>query len=132
MNQTKLTQPILIKFCKILVGILAFTSIVSAQNLFNEPIVIQLVIIFRLVSANVAFIAIMSNTKIGRIVSIAFFSLLAISGLSGIVVSVVEVKNAPISSGVIMVLSTFILWISLSYVFGQTSKQYYREILKKM
>jgi len=131
MNETKMIQPTLIKISKIVAGLFAFTSIVATQNLFNEPSVNQLVIVLRAVAANIAFIAIMSNTKIGRIVSILFFSLLAIAGSCGVVTSLVGIKNSPAISVALLALSASVLWISLSYIFGRTSKEYYRELFSK-
>ncbi|TDK61336.1 hypothetical protein [Sapientia aquatica] len=131
MNETKPIPPTLIKISKIVAGLFAFISIVAAQNLFSESSLNQFVIVFRAVAANVAFIAIMSDTKIGRVVSIVFFSLLTIAGLFGIVTSLVGINNSPAISVALLVLSISMLWVSLSHIFGRTSKNYYRELFSK-
>lgn len=130
MKNENLIQPAIIKISKVVVGIFAFMSIVAALNILNVPLENQIVIVIRIIGTNVALIAILAGTKSGRYISILFFSVIGIAGCFGTAAAFVGFTSAPVLLAFAILLGLFMIWISLGYIFGRQSKEYYRVLFE--
>ena len=122
-------RPIAVKIAIFIFGLLAFKSWldVNAKNSESLEILLPLALAILL---NTAFIGLISDAKIGRVLSVIIATLLALLGLSYwlMLLFSAEVKTFQLIATT-MFLFLFLFWLA-AYSFGEAARAYYLEVLK--
>ncbi|WP_310446978.1 hypothetical protein [Thiobacillus sp.] len=120
-------KPVAVKITVILFGLLAFLSWVALGR--SEPGTSNtLAAVLRAFPATLAFIGVLSNTKLGRQVAVAVLFLLCLGGVFGLLAAIKSFASSPVLAivGVAMVIGIFLR--AGFYVFGASTRAYYSAV----
>jgi hypothetical protein len=118
-------KPRIVKGTLVGLGLLAFFSIVAHTSIHDQPPEQVIATALRAVAANIAFVGVLSGTKVGRWLAIVVLGVLATGGALGLVVGVRGFAASPVLSAALLALSVgLILWFA-AYSFGGSARNYY-------
>ena len=118
-------RPWIVKGTLVGLGLLAFFTIVACASIPEQAPSQAIAIVLRALAANIAFIGVLSGTKIGRRAAIVVLCLIAIAGVCGLVFGVRGFWASPVLSAALLALSAgFIMWF-IAYTFGRSARAYY-------
>jgi uncharacterized membrane protein len=124
---TDLKKPITVKITVLLFGLLAFLSWValgsSAPGTTNT-----LVALLRAIPATLAFVGVLSNTKLGRAVAVAVLLLLCLSGAFGLLAAFQSYATSPALALVAAAVVVGIFVWAAFYTFGASTRAYYSAV----
>lgn len=118
-------MPRIVKGTSVGLGLLAFFSIVAGTSVHEQLPEQAISTTLRAVAANIAFVGVLSGTKVGRWMAIVVLGVLATGGAFGLVVGVRGFTVSPVLSAALLALSVgLILWFG-AYSFGRSARTYY-------
>jgi uncharacterized membrane protein len=124
---TNLQRPITVKITVVLFGLLAFISWVAIGS--SEPGTTNtLVALLRAIPATLAFVGVLSNTKVGRAFAVVVLLLLCLSGVFGLLAAFQSFATSPALAGVsVAVVVGIFVWAAF-YTFGTSTRAYYSAV----
>jgi len=126
---TNLQRPITVKITVGLFGLLAFLSWVALGS--SEPNTTStLVALLRAIPATLAFLGVLSNTKVGRAFAIAALFLLCLSGVFGLLAAFQSFSTSPALAVVAVALVMGIFVWGAFYTFGASTRAYYSTVFE--
>ena len=122
-------RPIAVKTAIFIFGILAFQSWFDVNTKNSESLEILLPLVLA-IPINIAFIGLISDAKIGRVLAVIISALLGILGLSYWLMLLFsnETKYFQLVAATIL-LFLFLGWLAV-YSFGKTARAYYSGVIK--
>ena len=118
-------KPRIIKGTLILLGLLAFFSVVACTSIHEQLPEQAIATGLRAIAANIAFFGVLSETKTGRVAAIMILGLFAIGAAFALLAGLRDFMACPVLSAALIALSiAFVMWF-WAYTFGRPARTYY-------
>lgn len=122
-------RPISVKAAIFIFGILAFKSWYDVNNRNSESLEVFLPLVLA-VPINIAFIGLISDSRVGRVLVVVISALFAVLGaLSWLMLLFSTEIISPQFVVITILLFLFLTWFA-AYSFGKASRTYYSKIIK--
>lgn len=113
-----LEKPRVIKGTLIMLGFLAFFSVVACTSIHEQ-------LPEQAIAVNIAFVGVLSETKTSRVAAIIVLGLITIGAVFGLLAGLRDFMASPVLSAALITLSiAFVMWFG-AYTFGQPARTYY-------
>lgn len=132
MQSPSIPKPWIVKATIAGLGVLAFLSVAACRSIHEQLPAQAVASILQVLAANVAFLGVLTGTRLGRRAAITVLALIAVSGLFGVFVGLRSIASAPVVGASAITLSIgFILWF-WAYAFGTSARRYYSALWADM